>query len=238
MDAFVSLWSADLLDLRSAVRLIDDVVAGYHIDVFDGHNVPELLFGPDLVAALRRATRRPIEVHLNVMQPHYWVDRFADVGADIITVQTGPCPDVGDVLGHIAERECAAGLGLELHEPTAHALELLEHTHRILLLGTEIGVKGMDQDPATPGRVAELAAARAAAERHFDIVVDGGIRTHTVPALAAAGADGIVPGSLVFGPDPRRALREIAALPVGASPAELSDFWVGAAGAAAAATTA
>lgn len=228
VDAFVSLWSADLLDLRSAVRSVDDLVAGYHVDVFDGHNAPELLFGPDLVAALREATQQPIEVHLNVTDPHFWVDRFADAGADIITVQTGPCPDVVEVLQHIAERSCRPGLGVELHEATSHALDLVEHTGRILLLGTEIGVKGVQQDPGTSRRVGELAAGRAESQRSFDIVVDGGIRSHTVPALAAAGADGIVPGSLVFGVDPRGALREIAALQVGMATDDLSPFWVGA----------
>lgn len=228
MDAFVSLWSADLLNLRSALVSVDDLVAGYHVDVFDGHNAPELLFGPDHVAALREATQRPIEVHLNVTDPHFWVDRFADAGADIITVQSGPCPDVVEVLEHIAERSCRPSLGLELHEATSHALDLVEHTGRILLLGTEIGIKGVSQDPGTPRRVAELAAGRTELQRSFDIVVDGGIRTHTVPALAAAGADGIVPGSLVFGADPRGALREITALRVGGAADDLSPFWVGA----------
>src|SRR5580692_8353380 len=92
MEAFVSLWSADLLALGEDVRRVEDLAAGFHIDVFDGHNVPELLFGPDLVASLRAFTAAQIEVHLNVTDPGYWVGRFAAAGADIITVQSGPCP--------------------------------------------------------------------------------------------------------------------------------------------------
>jgi ribulose-phosphate 3-epimerase len=224
VEAFVSLWSADLLALGTAVQEIEDLADGFHIDVFDGHNVPELLFGPDLVAALRAATANPIEIHLNVTDPACWVDRFADVGADIITVQSGPCPDVARILTQIRDRGCTAGLGIEVHEPAATGAAYLGLAER-LLLGTQIGVKGRDLDPAAPGRVAQLVAARRDSPHHPVIVVDGGIRRHTVPALAAAGADGVVPGSLVFGDgDPRTALTELkAVVPGGPPPA--SPFW-------------
>jgi ribulose-phosphate 3-epimerase len=225
VEAFVSLWSADLLALGAAVQEIEDLADGFHIDVFDGHNVPELLFGPDLVAALRRATSTPIEVHLNVTDPVYWVDRFAEAGADMITVQSGPCPDVARVLTQIRERGCTPGLGLELHEPTSAGTAYFGLAERLLLLGTPIGVKGRDLDPATPGRIAKLVAARRDSPHHPVIAVDGGIRRHTVPVLAAAGADGVVPGSLVFGDgDPRTALTELRALQPG-GPAPTSGFW-------------
>ena len=206
---------------------MDDLTAGYHLDVFDGHNVRELLFGPDLVAALREATDRIIEVHLNVTEPHVWIDRFADAGADVITVQAAPCPDVAEALDHIRHRGCRPSLGLEVGEPVEHAVGLLEHTDRILVMGTVLGVRSVEQDPATAARVASLADARHPDECRFDIVVDGGIRRHTVPGLAAAGADGVVPGSLVFGTDPRRALTELQALPVGRAADPLAAFWSG-----------
>lgn len=222
MEAYVSLWSADLLALGDAVDLLDGHVDGYHIDVFDGHDVPDLLFGPDLVAALRRRTVSTIDVHLNTTDPDYWVDRFADVGADIITVQTSPCDDVRATLAHIRDRGVKAGLGLETHEPVGHAIDHLDAVDRVLLLGTAIGVKGLDIDPAAPDRVRTLAAARRS---DTGIVVDGGIRKHTVPMLAEAGADGVVPGSLVFAePDPRRAVAEIRALRPGRRE-PLSPFW-------------
>jgi ribulose-phosphate 3-epimerase len=224
--AFVSLWSADLLALRDAVHEVDDLVDGFHIDVFDGHNADHLLFGPDLVAALRQATSATIDVHLNVDDPGRWIDRFAEAGADTITVQSGPCPDVGDVLAHIRDRGCEPGLGVEVHEPIDVAVPHLPVLSRVLLLGTPIGVKGRDLDPATTGRVAALIAARELAGVRPSIVVDGGIRKHTVPALAAAGADGVIPGALVYGDrDPRRAASEIANLEVGAADQVLSAFW-------------
>lgn len=87
-------------------------------------------------------------------------------------------------------------------------------------------MKGRDIDPATYGRVAQLVAARGPAEDRPSVVVDGGIRPHTVPRLAQAGADGVVPGSLVFAdPDPMRAVTEIRALRPGCAPTALSQFW-------------
>jgi ribulose-phosphate 3-epimerase len=221
--AYVSLWSADPLALGEAIDLVDDLVDGFHMDVFDGHNVPALLFGPDVVAALRRRTAKIVDVHLNVSDPDFWVDRFADAGADMLTVQAGPCPDVGATLARIRDRGCQPSLGLETHEPAGHAVRYFGDVDRVLLLGTPIGVKGRELDPAAPSRVGQLAAARSAGGPA--IVVDGGIRRHTVPVLAAAGADGVIPGSLVFGDrDPRRAAAEIRALQPGQD-APASAFW-------------
>ena len=225
MKAYVSLWSADLLALGEAVGLLEDVVDGFHMDVFDGHNVRDLLFGPALVEALRARTAAPLEVHLNVTDPDYWIGRFAEAGADMITVQSGPCPDVGATLARIRDHGCRVSLGLEVGEPVSQAVPFFPEVDRLLLMGTVIGVKGYDQDPATAGRVGELVSGRPG-EPGPDVVVDGGIRRHTVPGLAAAGADGVVPGSLVFGdPDPRRAVAEIHALRPGGEPVQRSQFW-------------
>src|ERR1700754_4602205 len=192
MKAYVSLWSADLLDLGAAVDQLGDLVDGFHLDVFDGHNVRDLVFGPAHVAALRARPAALLDVHLNVTDPDYWVDRFAEAGADMITVQSGPCPDVGATLDRIRDHGCRASLGLELHEPVSQAVPFLGDVDRLLLLGTVIGVKGYDQDPGTAGRVAELVATRTGPGAGApEVVVDGGIRRHTVPGLARAGADGV-----------------------------------------------
>ncbi|HEY0719297.1 MAG TPA: ribulose-phosphate 3-epimerase [Streptosporangiaceae bacterium] len=225
MKAYVSLWSADLLALGAAADLLGDVVDGFHLDVFDGHDVRDLLFGPAHVAALRQRTAAVLDVHLNVTDPDYWTGRFAEAGADMITVQSGPCPDVGATLARIRDHGCRASLGLELHEPVSHAGPYLQDIDRVLLMGTVIGVKGRDQDPATASRIRELVSARPGGAGP-EVVVDGGIRRRTVPGLAAAGADGVVPGSLVFGePDPRQAVAEIHGLRPGDEHAGRSAFW-------------
>jgi len=216
MLAYVSLWSADLLALGEAVDLLAGVADGFHIDVFDGHNVPELLFGPDVVAALRARTTTLLDVHLNVSDPDFWAPRFIEAGADMVTVQSGASNDIAATLGSIRSAGAQPSLGLEVHEPVGQAEGLFDAIDRVLVMGTLIGVKGVELDPATPGRISALVEARTG---HFgpglgpSIVVDGGIRPHTVKVLAEAGADGVVPGSLVFGhPDPLVAVAELHAL--------------------------
>jgi ribulose-phosphate 3-epimerase len=210
MQAYVSLWSADLLDVGRCVDLVAARADGFHIDVFDGHDVDELLFGPDFVAAVRARTDRLLDVHLNVTDPDHWARRFIDAGADMITVQAAPCPDVAATLDSIRARGIQASLGVELTDDLGTAAALVGHVDRYLVMGTELGVKGVGQHPSTPRRVAEL---RARTDSARPVFVDGGIRPHTVGPLAAAGADGVIPGSLVFGAaDPNAAIDDLHAL--------------------------
>jgi ribulose-phosphate 3-epimerase len=211
---YVSLWSADPLDVGRAVDLVEAVADGFHVDVFDGHNVDDLLFGPDFVRALRRRTARPIDVHLNVDDPDRWAARFLDVGADLVTVQSAASPDIAATLERIRGRGGSPSLGVELHEDVAHAAVHAPVVDRFLLMGTAIGVKGQDLHPRTAGRVRKLAAAVAAAGHPRPVVVDGGIREHTVAPLAAAGAAGVIAGSLVLGaPDPVASVLRLHRLP-------------------------
>jgi len=221
MRAYVSLWSADLLAVGAAVDLVEREADGFHLDVFDGHNVRDLLFGPDFVAALRARTDAVLDVHLNVEEPDYWARRFAEAGADMVTVQAVPCADVRATLRAIAALGVRPGLGLEVTDEPALAIELMEEVDRVLVMGTEIGVKGLGLDEHACARVRGLRAAREHTARRPEIVVDGGIRRHTVTELAAAGADGVVPGSLVLGEkDPVAAIQWLHTLGAGARPAE------------------
>jgi ribulose-phosphate 3-epimerase len=219
MKAWVSLWSANPLELGAAVDAVAAEADGFHLDVFDGHNVPELLFGPDAVAALRRRTPLPLEVHLNVNDPDYWAGRFIDVGADIVTFQSRATSDVRSTIDAIRDQGARPCLGLEVDEPTSVAVALFDSVDRVLVMGTPLGVRGVALDPATPGRVSELVDWRRRSGRgsaDLQLVVDGGIRASTVDALADAGADGVVPGSLVFGDvDPLAAIRRLHALGCG-----------------------
>lgn len=214
MQAFVSLWSADLLRLAEAVDRVEAVADGLHVDVFDGHDVDALLFGPDLVAALRAHTALPIEAHLNVADPDRWAPRFVAAGADIITVQRRACPDPTVTLTSIRAAGAQASLGIEVDEPVEAAAAMADRVDRYLLMGTPIGVKGHDLDPAAGDRIRALLAALGEAAQRTPIVVDGGIRAGTVAGLAAAGASGVVPGSLVYGAvDPAEAIRQLHRLP-------------------------
>lgn len=216
MKAFVSLWSADLLRLEEAVHAIEAVADGIHLDVYDGHSVKELLFFPDLVVALRKITHLPIEAHLSVDEPDYWAERFVRAGADVIAVQNSGSPNIRKTLTLIRALGAKSSLGVELHEEPKDVVHLFDVCDHLLLLGTANGVKGVPHYKATPARVAALVEAREASgrsEHDLEIYVDGGIRDSTVEALAAAGADGVVPGSLVFGnPVPAEAIRALRTL--------------------------
>lgn len=199
----LSLWSADLTNLHAAIARTEPFVDLYHLDVADAHFVPTLLFFPDLVAALRPLTTKPFHVHLMVDDPLTLVEPFVDAGADLITVHAehpGGDARVRDALHAIDASGAQAGVALQLETPLEAALPYLEQVGAVVLLGTRLGVKGQDLAPEACPRIAQLRAWRH--ERQLDervkIIADGGIRAHTVPQLRAAGADAIVPGSLVF----------------------------------------
>ncbi len=199
MRTWVSLWSADPLRLGEAIELLDGHVDGFHLDVIDGQAAPELLHGPSLVRSIRSAVRSSLlDVHLMTAESDPWLDLYAEIGADLITIHRLASPDLSKALCRIESHGVKPGFALGLHEPLHSAVEVLEQVDRILVMATEIGVKGATLHESTYGRVRKLVAMRDQSERKPEIVVDGGIRDTTVPLLAAAGADGVVPGSLVF----------------------------------------
>ena len=174
--------------------------------------LPTLLFFPDLVAALRPHTGLPFEIHLMTTDPAAWIDPFADAGADAIIICFDSTDDPGAVLAAIKARGLQTGVSLLLEEEIDLLDPHWEQLDILTLLQTPAGIKGADMDERAPGRIRR---ARAEIEqRGLATVVeaDGGIRRHTVPKIAAAGADFIVPGSLMFGEDPLAMRRWLAGL--------------------------
>jgi ribulose-phosphate 3-epimerase len=210
MKAYASLWSADLLAIGEAVTLVEQDVDGFHVDVFDGHNVRDLLFGPDFVGALRRHTDALLDIHLNVEEPDYWAQRFIEAGADMITVQLRACDDPRATLRDIAQSGARPAVALEIDDDPVSIEGILDIVDRVVVMGTAIGIKGAALHEDAPRRVRQVRDVRHRCGRCPEVIVDGGIRRDAVTTLAAAGADGVVPGSLVFAdPDPRGAVRWI-----------------------------
>ena len=208
-----SLWSADLGNLAAEIRRVDPFSERFHIDVADGHYVPNLLFFPDQVKALRPHTRLPFEVHLMTTDPLAWIDPFVEAGADIIIFCLDSAKNPGDVLRAIKARGKQAGVSLLITEP----LELLEpywtDLDVLTIVGTAMGIKGASMDDSVPGKIKR--AREIISQRGLRTVVeaDGGIRRETVPLMAAAGVNYIVPGSLMFKEDPATMRRWLAGLP-------------------------
>src|SRR3954454_1700284 len=203
-----SLWSADL----SEIRRVEPYSERFHLDVADGHYVPNLLFFPDLVAALRRHTRLPFEVHLMTTDPSAWIGPFSEAGADGFIFCLDSAGDPARVIRSIRDAGKFVGVSLRIEE----GLELLDpywgDLDLVTIFGTEVGIKGASMDARVPEKVRR---ARSIIDRlglKTEIVVDGGIRRQSVPLIHAAGADWIVPGSLMFGADSREMRRWLSSL--------------------------
>ncbi len=202
-----SLWSADLANLESEMKRVEPYSERFHIDVADGHYVKSLLFFPDMVKALRKHTSRPFEVHLMTTDPLDWIDPFGEAGADVLIFCHDAVPDPGEVLEAIRARGKQAGMSLLITEPVDVLEPYWDELDIVTIVGTAMGIKGASMDPGVPAKI--RAAREVISRRGLPTLVqaDGGIRRETVPLLAAAGADYIVPGSLMFREDPP-AMRE------------------------------
>jgi ribulose-phosphate 3-epimerase len=194
------------------MQRVEPFTERWHLDVADGHYVRNLLFFPDLVAQLRRHSRLPFEVHLMVTDPLGWIDPFVDAGADIILFCHDAVPAPAEVLKAIRARGRKAGVSLLITEP----LDVLEPLWPLLdvvtVVGTAMGIKGAGMDPGVPAKIRR--AKETVQQRKLSCVIeaDGGIRRETVPLMAKAGVDFIVPGSLMFKEDPPAMRRWLAGL--------------------------
>ena len=197
-----SLWSADLSNLAAEMKRVEPYSERFHLDVADGHYVKTLLFFPDLVKNLRQHTRVPFEVHLMVTDPLGWVEPFVEAGADIILFCLDAASNPGKVLSAIHARGIQAGVSLLITE----SLDLLEpiwdQLDLLTIVGTAMGIKGASMDASVPAKIKRAKEIIRECGLKTEIEADGGIRRETVPLLHAAGADYIVPGSLMFKEDP------------------------------------
>lgn len=201
--AAVSLWSADLSNLGSEIERIDPFCDRYHIDVCDGRYAPSLLFFPDLVAAIRPRTKRPFEVHLIVEEPERWVDPFAESGADSLIVYPDAPRDLSGLIDVVIGMNLGVGVSLGLEHPVSAIETVLDQLDLVCVIGTASGIKGVKEPaPEAYEKIRELKRLRDELGLDFEIEADGAIRRETVPKLREAGADLIVPGSLMFQNDP------------------------------------
>lgn len=207
-----SLWSADLSNLQAEMQRVEPYSERFHLDVADGHYVKNLLFFPDLVRALRKHSRLPFEVHLMVTDPLDWIDPFVEAGADIILFCFDAAKNPREVLQAIHARGKQAGVSLLITE----SLDLLEphwgDLDVLTIVGTAMGIKGASMDASVPAKIKRAKEIVAQRGLKTEIEADGGIRRETVPLLHSAGVDYIVPGSLMFGGDPKQMREWLASL--------------------------
>ncbi len=194
-----SILSADFGRLAEEVRAVDEAGADWiHVDVMDGRFVPNLTLGPIVVRAVRRATAKPVDVHLMIVEPEKYVEAFADAGADVITVHAEACPHLHRNLEQIRALGKQAGVVLNpsTHESTIeHVLPLCDV---VLVMSVNPGFGGQTFIGFTVEKVRRLRAMIARQSLGVRIEVDGGIVPTTAAQVATAGADVLVAGNAVF----------------------------------------
>lgn len=194
-----SILAADFSCLAQEVQAADTAgVDAFHIDIMDGHFVPAIAFGTDIVRVMRRLTTKPLDVHLMVETPLAFVSELAALGAQRISVHEEVCGGPAAALRAIRAAGCSAGLALAPETPIESVLPYLPQIDRLLLMTVHPGRGGQ---PYLPGSNERIAAARALlrnAPRHIAIQIDGGVTLRTLPIAYAAGVRSFVSGSAVF----------------------------------------
>jgi ribulose-phosphate 3-epimerase len=199
-----SLLSADFSDLKSDVG--DMTAAGsdlLHLDVMDGHFVPNITFGPFICRAIRKISDLPLDAHLMISEPGKYIADFAKAGVDAITIHVEIEGDTGAVLDGIGDLGLKRGISLRPGTPQDAIVPYLDRVDLVLVMSVEPGFGGQVFDPSALDKITSLADIRGDRGLDYRISVDGGINSETGTSCREAGADILVSGSWLFGAEDR-----------------------------------
>jgi ribulose-phosphate 3-epimerase len=206
-----SILSADFAHLADAVAAAErgggTVI---HVDVMDGHFVPNITLGPPVVKSLRKVTNLPLDCHLMIENPDEFIPAFADAGADWISVHQEAGPHLNRTLHLIKSHDCLAGVVINPGTPVETLSEVLDIVDYVLVMSVNPGFGAQKFIPSTLHKMRRLAEIRSQRNLTYRIEVDGGVATETVADVVRAGAEILVAGNAVFGKgDPRQNAQEL-----------------------------
>lgn len=201
-----SILSADFARLGDQVRSACEGGAGViHVDIMDGHFVPNLTVGPPVVRSLRGATKLPLDCHLMIENPDEFIPAFSEAGADWISVHQEACRHLNRTLNLIKSHECLAGVVINPATPVETLVEVLDIVDYVLVMSVNPGFGAQKFIPTTVHKMRRLAEIRSERRLNYRIEVDGGVALDTIADVVRAGAEILVAGNAVFGHgDPKK----------------------------------
>jgi len=195
-----SILSADFARLGEEIQAVEAAGADLlHLDVMDGHFVPNLTFGAPVVAAIRKVTALPLDVHLMIEHPERFIEDFRAAGTDILSVHVEACPHLHRVLQQIREAGMKPSVVLNPHTPLVMVEHVLEEVEQVLLMSVNPGFGGQRFIPQVLPKIEALAETLQRRGLQVDIEVDGGVKVANFASLCNAGATVLVAGSAIFG---------------------------------------
>jgi ribulose-phosphate 3-epimerase len=206
-----SILSADFAALGAQVRIVDEAGAHLlHLDVMDGHFVPNITFGPPVVASIRKITRLPLDVHLMIENPDAYIEDFADAGADWISVHVEACAHLDRTLNRIRSRGLSTGVALNPATSLSVLENVLSLVDFVLIMSVNPGFGAQRFIPYSLQKIEDLRKMIDRKGLSVKIEVDGGVSLDNLCALVRSGAEVLVAGSRIFGsPDPGAAVRQM-----------------------------
>ena len=208
-----SILAADFAALGEAVRAVERGGADYiHMDVMDGHFVPNITIGPPVVRAVGKVASVPLDVHLMITDPDRYIDAFAEAGAAMLTVHVEPLAHLHRTIHYIKGLGLGAGVALNPATPVSTLEEIAADVDMVLVMTVNPGFGGQTFIERSVPKIREVRALLDRTGSRAAIEVDGGIDTETAPRVVAAGAEVLVAGSAIFGTaDPAAAVRQLRA---------------------------